>query len=95
MVVTAVEHCTLAAFTKLTHIENIISLDPLEYVPSIKNATEACFLEQGAFTKIEEEFEDEDANGWLVLAKSYWLSFGPMTVLFGPMWGILFPLGLY
>lgn len=93
LVVTAVEHCTLAAFTNLTYIENVISLDPLEYVPSIKNTTEDCILEQGAFPKLQEEFEDGDVNPWLVLAKSYWLSFGPMTVLFGPMWGILFPRG--
>lgn len=70
-------------------------MDPLEYVPSIKNATEDCLLEQGAFTKMGEEFEEEGVNRWLVLAKSYWLSFGPMTVLFGPMWGVLFPHGIY
>lgn len=88
-VATALEHCTLAAFANLTRIENVTSMDPLEYVPSINNATENCLIEKGAFSEMQEEFEDKDS--WLVLVKFYWFSWAPMTVLFGPMWEILFP----
>lgn len=90
-VAAAVEHCTLAAFNNLTHIEHVTSIDPLEYVPSIKNATEDCLLEQGAFSEVQEGFEDKDVDNWLVLGNLFWLSWGSITVLFGPMWEILFP----
>ncbi|KAL2286339.1 hypothetical protein FJTKL_07113 [Diaporthe vaccinii] len=96
-VATAVEHCTLAAFINLTQIENVTSMNPLEYVPSIKNATKNCLIEKGAVSEVQKEFEvqtgfeDEDENPWAVFVKLFWFSWAPVTVLFGPMWEILFP----
>lgn len=65
-------------------------MDPLEYVPSIRNATDDCLRDQGAFSGIQEEFENKDLD-WEPFVKLLWFSWAPNTVLFGPMWEILCP----
>lgn len=89
-VATAVAHCTLTAFsnlTKLYYSKNITSMDPIKYVPCIKTSTDLCLLKQGAFPKVGEEEEDPG----LVFVKLSWFSWAPATVLFGPLWRIVFP----
>lgn len=90
-VATAVEDCTLAAFTNLTHVENITSIDPLEYVLPTRNATEACLIERGAVREIYKGLEDEAVDGWQVLSQLFWLSWGSTAVLLGPWCRVLFP----
>lgn len=62
-------------------------MDPINYVPCIKTATDLCILEQGALAKMQEE-EKVPGN---VLVKLCWFSWAPATVLFGPLWRVVFP----
>lgn len=89
-VATVVVYCTLTAFinlTKLNYNENITRMDPIDYVPCIKTSTDLCILEQGALPKMQEE-EKVPGN---VLVKLCWFSWAPATVLFGPLWRVVFP----
>lgn len=62
-------------------------MDPIKYVPCIKTLTDSCLLEQGAFTKVGEEENDSE----LTLMMLSWFSWAPATLLFGPLWKIVFP----
>ncbi|KKY32096.1 hypothetical protein UCDDA912_g07957 [Diaporthe ampelina] len=86
---TAIENCTLSALANLTGVENITSMDPLEYVQSFQHNASWCVFEEGASQYVDKTMDNDDYD--VNIFQHFMLFWGPATVLFGPLWVLVIP----